>query len=73
MSEHPHCPNHLHQELSSLTVPARPVRVKRFARSGKCRVVPVLVVRNRLFAADRAKPARAARVPRFAAKPALDD
>ena len=39
------------------TVPARPVRVKQFARSGKCRVVPVLIGLNRLIAADRAKPA----------------
>jgi hypothetical protein len=62
MSEHPHCPDHVHQELSGLTVPARPVRVKRFARSGKCRVVPVLIGLDRLIAADRAKPP-AARVP----------
>jgi hypothetical protein len=53
----------VHQELSGLTVPVRPVRVKRFARSGKCRVVPVLIGLDRLIAADRAKPARAARVP----------
>jgi hypothetical protein len=57
MSEHPHCPDHVHQELSGLTVPARPVRVKRFARSEKCRVVPVLIGLDRLIAADRAKPA----------------
>jgi hypothetical protein len=62
MSEHPHCPDHVHQELSGLTVPARPVRVKRFARSGKCRVVPVVIGLD-ASSLPTGRNRRAARVP----------
>jgi hypothetical protein len=62
MSEHPHCPDHVHQELSGLAVPARPVRVKRFARSGKCRVVPVVIGLD-ASSLPTGRNRRAARVP----------